>query len=114
MYVKYKLETVVVVISCCYKYKGVYLSGLGVLKIVRSCVFNSIKAVKTCVRLPGGNRIISHVSDCKVLKQSATIVELISDSHVSLYPWHLCRRVYSFRFSVRPFVCSFVGSFLRS
>ena len=34
-----------------------------------------------CVRLPGGNRIISHVSVCKVLKQSATtIVELISDS----------------------------------
>ena len=48
--------------------------------ILRSCVFNSLKGVKTCVRLPGGNRIISHVSVCKVLKQSATIVELISDS----------------------------------
>ena len=33
-----------------------------------------------CFRLPGGNRIISHVFVCKVLKQSATIVELISDS----------------------------------
>ena len=43
-------------------------------------MFNSIKGVKTCVRLPGGNRIISHVSVSKVLKQSATIVELISDS----------------------------------
>ena len=30
-----------------------------------------------------------------------------------LYPRHLCRRVYSFRFSVRPFVCSLVGSFVR-
>ena len=30
-----------------------------------------------------------------------------------LYPRHLCRRVYSFRFSVRPFVCSFVRSFVR-
>ena len=36
--------------------------------ILRSCVFNSLKGVKTCVRLPGGNRIISHVSVCKVLK----------------------------------------------
>ena len=43
-------------------------------------IFNSIKGVKTCVRLSGGNRIISHVSVCKVLKQSATVVELISDS----------------------------------
>ena len=25
-----------------------------------------------------------------------------------LYPRHLCRRVYSFRFSVCPFVCSYV------
>ena len=25
-----------------------------------------------------------------------------------LYPRYLCRRVYSFRFSVRPFVCLFV------
>ena len=25
-----------------------------------------------------------------------------------LYPQHLCRRVYSFRLSVRPFVCSFI------
>ena len=31
-----------------------------------------------------------------------------------LYPRHLCRRVYSFRFSVRPFVCSLVGSFVSS
>ena len=27
-----------------------------------------------------------------------------------LYPRHLCRRVYSFRLSVRPFVCSYVRS----
>ena len=27
-----------------------------------------------------------------------------------LYPRHLCRRVYSFRLSVCPFVCSFVRS----
>ena len=31
-----------------------------------------------------------------------------------LYPRHLCRRVYSFRLSVRPFVCSFVRSFVRT
>ena len=31
-----------------------------------------------------------------------------------LYPWHLCRRVYSFRFSVRLFVRLFVRSFVRS
>ena len=29
-------------------------------------------------------------------------------SRISLNPRHLCRRVYSFRLSVRPFVCSFV------
>ena len=32
----------------------------------------------------------------------------------SLYPWHLCRGVYSFRFSVRMFVHSFVRSFVRT
>ena len=31
-----------------------------------------------------------------------------------LYPRHLCRGVYSFRLSVRPFVCSFVRLFVRS
>ena len=31
-----------------------------------------------------------------------------------LYPRHLCRRVYSFRLSVRPFVCSFVRLFVRN
>ena len=31
-----------------------------------------------------------------------------------LYLWHLCRRVYSFRLSVRMFVSSFVRSFVRS
>ena len=31
-----------------------------------------------------------------------------------LYPRHLCRRVYSFPLSVRPFVCSFVRSFVRN
>ena len=31
-----------------------------------------------------------------------------------LYPRHLCRRVYSFRLSVRPFVCSLVRSFVRT
>ena len=40
---------------------------LKIVCILRSCVFNSIKGVKMCVRLPGGNRIISHVSVCKVL-----------------------------------------------
>ena len=43
------------------------------IKII--CVFNSIKGVKTCVRLPCGNRIISHASSCKVVKQSATVVK---------------------------------------
>ena len=37
-----------------------------------------------------------------------------SSGFTLLYPRHLCRRVYSFRFSVRPFICSFVSSFLRS
>ena len=31
-----------------------------------------------------------------------------------LYPRHLCRGVYSFRLDVRPFVCSFVRSCVRS
>ena len=31
-----------------------------------------------------------------------------------LYPRHLCRRVYSFLFSVHPFVCSLVRSFVSS
>ena len=33
---------------------------------------------------------------------------LLSLYKVYLYPRHLCRGVYSFRLSVRPFVCSFV------
>ena len=39
-----------------------------------------------------------------------------STGHVwltSLYPRHLCRRVYSFRFSVCPFVYSLVRSLVR-
>ena len=34
--------------------------------------------------------------------------------YILLYPRHLCRGVYSFRLSVRPFVCSFVRLFVRS
>ena len=30
-----------------------------------------------------------------------------------LYPRHLCRRVYSFRLDVSPFVCLFVRLFVR-
>ena len=30
--------------------------------------------MNTCVRLPGGNRVISHVSVCEVLKQSALLL----------------------------------------
>ena len=37
----------------------------------------------------------------------------VSTKIVSLYPRHLCRPVYSFRLSVRPFVCSFVRSYFR-
>ena len=33
---------------------------------------------------------------------------------IYLDPRHLCRGVYSFRLSVRPFVCSFVRSFVRT
>ena len=47
------------------------ISCIEIVCILRSCVFNSIKGVKTCVRLPCGNRIINHASVCKVLKQSA-------------------------------------------
>ena len=32
----------------------------------------------------------------------------------SLYTRHLCQGVYSFRLSVRPFVCSFVRLFVRT
>ena len=31
-----------------------------------------------------------------------------------LYPRHLCRGVYSFRLSVRPLLCSYVRSFVRT
>ena len=34
------------------------------------------------------------------------------DYNSSLYPRHLCRGVYSFCLSVRPFVCSLVRSFV--
>ena len=37
------------------------------------------------MKLPCGNRIISHASVCKVLKQLSTVVErvsLISDNHI--------------------------------
>ena len=45
----------------------------------------------------------------KTKTRSFLITRLISRAiSNSLYPRHLCRRVYSFRLSVRPFVCSFV------
>ena len=81
MYAKYRLEIVVVVISCSYNSVRVYvcllkerkkktrlICVLEIVCILRSCVFNSIKGVKTCVRLPGGNRIIRHMSVCQALK----------------------------------------------
>ena len=46
-------------------------------------------------------------------KKNGTIVT-IHFHMMSLYPRHLCRWVYSFRLSVRPFVCSFVRSFVRT
>ena len=39
-------------------------------------------------------------------------IALFSITLSLLYPRHLCRGVYSFRLSVRPFVCSFVRSFV--
>ena len=36
----------------------------------------------------------------------------IADAYFWLYPRHLCRRVYSFRLSFCPFVCSLVRSFV--
>ena len=36
--------------------------------------------------------------------------QLLIRKHSYLYPRHLCRQVYSFRLSVRPFICSFVRS----
>ena len=40
--------------------------------------------------------------------------QLLIRKHSYLYPRHLCRGVYSFRFSDRPFVCSYVRLFVRS
>ena len=45
---------------------------------------------------------------------SCVAAHIVLNTPDSLYPRHLCRRVYSFRFSVRLFVHSFVSSFLRS
>ena len=45
---------------------------LIIVCILRSCD-RAIKGVKTRVRLPCSNRIISHMSVCEVLKQSATV-----------------------------------------
>ena len=39
----------------------------------------------------------------------ASVTDILS---MSLYPRHLCREVYSFRLSIRPFVCSFIRSFV--
>ena len=50
-----------------------------------------------------------------ISKTTATCVAYPHGRFMSLYPRHLCRRVYSFRFSVCPFVCSlFVRSFVSS
>ena len=57
---------------------------------------------------------------CGFLGKSAYITEFscqfcilnTSNFFGFLYPLHLCRRVYSFRLSVCPFVCSFVRSFV--
>ena len=47
-------------------------SVLRIVCILRSCD-RAMKGVKTCVRLPCSNPIISHMSVCEVLKQSATV-----------------------------------------
>ena len=44
---------------------------------------------------------------------SCVAAHIVLNTPDSLYPRHLCRRVYSFRFSVRPFVCSFIRSLVR-
>ena len=43
-----------------------------------------------------------------ILKAFTCSVLITLCSAHCLYPRHLCRGVYSFRLSVRPFVCSFV------
>ena len=53
------------------------------------------------------SRVMRKPAFCICEKQRPRSVSL-------LYPRHLCRWVYSFRLSVRPFVCSFVRSFVRT
>ena len=52
--------------------------------------------------------------DLIMQKGSRVIQMIITQTKVSLYPRHLCRGVYSFRLSVRLFVCSYVRSFVCS
>ena len=63
--------------------------------------------------------IISHVTSKHVILEVSDQVRHIFPvlhSYTRAYytPWHLCGGVYSFRLSVRPFVCSYVRSFVRT
>ena len=57
------------------------------------------------------NILIGH---CDLISRFSDFALYLDTQLVYLYPRHLCRRVYSFRFSVRPFVCSLVRWFVSS
>ena len=61
--------------------------------------------------------IFSVFRDCYIVNiwgLSIKLYQFLDILLLLLYPRHLCRRVYSFRFSVRMFVGSFVRSLVRS
>ena len=59
-----------------------------------------------------GNVMMSYMCICHRLNNAFSGGFLTHQQY--LYPRHLCRGVYSFRLSVRMFVCSFVRLFVRS
>ena len=73
--------------------------------VVVFCVLKFISSLKT---------IVYAILWVQTNRQSYVSHHIIIMRQGYLYPRHLCRRVYSFRFSVCPFVCSFVRSFVSS
>ena len=90
------------------------LNGFKKIKIR----YRRIKESMMVLRTRQGNRRqlfqIIRVSSFNNLKRAWDLCKVIDYfSHPFLYPRHLCRRVYSFHLSIRPFVCSLVQDILR-
>ena len=81
----------------------------GTLQLQKSWLKGNLIPLKWLAGLPEGEKT-------RYLKNGGIMFVLLLNVYCEhlLYPRHLCRGVYSFRLSVRPFVCLYVRSFVCS